>query len=746
MDERIKNTIYSFAVQLMVLHFRNNHLLLLFWLLLTATATGSLGKRFGLKFLLLNPEYMGRVSFYSFFWVGLAFGGFLMAWNMTIYIVNSYRFPFLASLNRPFTKFCVNNALLPLAFVITYLICVIQFQWYNEIAPFSTILLYCIGFLLGLASMLGIISFYFQVTNKDILNFRKIKRPKKSKKLSKRAAKRMLKIESEKLQKDAWRVETYLTIPLKTKLVRQVGHYPPKLLMKVFEQNHMNALIFQVAGIVLLFALGALVDVPAFRIPAGASMLIGYAILVSLAGALTYWFKAWRITMIIVLFLGIDYLSSIGVSTMENQAYGLNYTTAPAPYTYERMDSLHSPEAYEKDVDTTLQILKTWRNKFQTSRVGRKPKLVILNSSGGGLRQAVWAMQVLQTADSLTSGKLMKHTALMAGASGGMLGMSYFRDLYLEQQLGNEIDIYAQRHIDIIGADLLNPIVFMGVANDLFLPWRNFEKNGYTYPKDRGYIMEQQMIENTNGLIDKRLIDYRNPEREGIIPMLFLTPVITNDARRLIISPQGVTYMAKTGMGNHDNGVTELDAIDFGKFFAEQDAYNLAFTSALRMNSTYPYILPNVHLPSKPELEVMDAGWRDNYGIESVARFVEVFHEWIQKNTSGILIVQIRGSDKVDDISSSSSSILGSFFNPLNIAALSSTLQDYQHDHLLNYTEELLGRHKVELIRFIYRPSKTNERASMTFHLTTREKIDVLDAIYHEDNQQSLRRVVELVK
>ncbi len=36
--------------------------------------------------------------------------------------------------------------------------------------------------------------------------------------------------------------------------------------------------------------------------------------------------------------------------------------------------------------------------------------------------------------------------------------------------------------------------------------------------------------------------------------------------------------------------------------------------TALRINATFPYVLPNVWLPSKPVIDVMDAGLRDNYG------------------------------------------------------------------------------------------------------------------------------------
>ena len=64
------------------------------------------------------------------------------------------------------------------------------------------------------------------------------------------------------------------------------------------------------------------------------------------------------------------------------------------------------------------------------------------------------------------------------------------------------------------------------------------------------------------------------------------------------------------------------------------------------MNATYPYILPSVWLPTHPVIDVMDAGLRDNYGQETSLRFLHVFKDWINENTSGVLIIQIRAMQK----------------------------------------------------------------------------------------------------
>jgi hypothetical protein len=77
-----------------------------------------------------------------------------------------------------------------------------------------------------------------------------------------------------------------------------------------------------------------------------------------------------------------------------------------------------------------------------------------------------------------------------------------------------------------------------------------------------------------------------------------------------------------------------------------QDADSLRFLSALRMNATFPYITPNVSLPSTPAMEIMDAGLSDNFGVSDAVRFLYVFRQWIGENTSGVILLSIRDTPR----------------------------------------------------------------------------------------------------
>jgi hypothetical protein len=64
-----------------------------------------------------------------------------------------------------------------------------------------------------------------------------------------------------------------------------------------------------------------------------------------------------------------------------------------------------------------------------------KPKLVILNTSGGGLRSALWTFTVLSNANEKLKSKLSQNLQMITGASGGMIGAAYFREIQLRKKL-----------------------------------------------------------------------------------------------------------------------------------------------------------------------------------------------------------------------------------------------------------------------------------------------------------------------
>ena len=141
---------YSFPIQLVFLHFRKYQALLIFWFILFATVGGSFMKTFGADSLFLAPEYLGNVNALSSAVVGISFGMFIMSWNITTFILFSRHFQFLAATTNPFLKYCINNSVIPILFLVFYFFRAYSFAKGKELIPSGEIFFLVGGFLFGL--------------------------------------------------------------------------------------------------------------------------------------------------------------------------------------------------------------------------------------------------------------------------------------------------------------------------------------------------------------------------------------------------------------------------------------------------------------------------------------------------------------------------------------------------------------------------------------------------------------------
>src|SRR5579872_3700129 len=157
----LKAIYYFFPVQLLLLQLRRHQILLIFWGILFSTLNGDFMHSYGAGALCLSPEYLGNVSPVSTSFVGMATGIFIMSWNITTFILFSRHFRFLATTTKPFLKYCINNILLPLAFLIFYFVKVIQFSSDKELLPAVTVFWLSLGFLFGFAFIIAVSLLYF---------------------------------------------------------------------------------------------------------------------------------------------------------------------------------------------------------------------------------------------------------------------------------------------------------------------------------------------------------------------------------------------------------------------------------------------------------------------------------------------------------------------------------------------------------------------------------------------------------
>jgi len=695
-------------------------------------------KSFGADSLYLGPEYLGNVNALASAIVGMSIGMFIMSWNISTFILFSKHFRFLSATTNPFLKYCINNAIIPILFLLFYFLKAYDFDHYKELINATEILFIFGGFVIGLIFILAVSFIYFFRADRSILRrmMPVISNPNSY-------ITHLTPVKEIYYEKKLIHVEWYFESPLRLRKTRDVSHYTSEFIESIFKRHHFAAILSIFAAFLFLVFIGFFLDYPFFQLPAAASITIFFAILIGVAGAFSYFLQSWSVPYLIGLILLLNIFYKLNWIDPRNKAYGLNYLnkTERPFYTREGLLALCTRQNMEADRQNMISILNNWKKKQDSD----KPLLVILNTTGGGHRSATFTISVLQYLDSITHGSFMKKTFLINGASGGMIGATYFRELYLRQQKGDNIHLQDNKYVDDIADDLLNPVFSSFFVRDLISPAQKFSVGSYKYVKDRGYAFEQKLGANTHGFLNKQLKDYISDEKAANIPLIFFSSVVTRDSRKMIISTQPVRFMLRGKADTIKIPIMDPDAVDFTSFFARQDPYNIRILSALRMNATFPIVLPNVWLPSDPVIDVMDAGLRDNYGQETALRFLEAMDDWIKQNTSGVLIVQIRdrtaggweapyvSDDIIDHATKPFLLLQHNWFK----------MMEYEQNDMLSYYSTNSGN-KVYKIAFQYAADKEENKAALNFHLTRREEKDIVGSILSPMNQKSFHELLTL--
>ena len=735
MQKFFENIFYSLPLQLLFHHVKRNLPLLSIWAFFVAAFFGGIGKVYGIQYLFLDPEYLNQVGFWSFFIMGLAFANLTMAFFITSYILDGHKFSFIGILERPFLKFSLNNGLIPITVLLVYLYKIIEFQLSTEDQSLIGIAGMVGGFLIGTISFLLITFIYFRFTNKDIFKYLAGSVDKRLRKTKLSRERMMIKWKESKNRNP---VRSYLDLKLRS---HQCGHlhnfFDREAILKVFDQNHFNSVVFDLLIIALVLLFGTFMDVPVFQLPAAASVLLLFSIVIMMIGAITYWFKRWGVAFFLALFILANMLVQEGAIRKIHKAAGMDYSGEKVSYNISSISETCTEETYQNDYVQVNQMLEKWRRK----QVSEKPKLVLLCTSGGGQRAALWTFLAMQKADLSLDGRLMDKTFMISGASGGMVGATYFRELYAQKQY-----LQDDRWLKNLGKDNLNPIVFSLAVNDTFLKLSSFSHAGFSYKKDRGYMFEKSLNSNLEGVFSRNVSEYREQELNVEIPWLLLSPTIANDGRKLYISNPGISFL-NFDLQLDESYKKKIRGVDFQRFFDEQGAGNISLLTALRMSASFPYITPTVSLPSEPRLEVMDAGISDNFGISSSLRLIQVFQEWIEANTSGVVLLVIRDTQRVQEPKERpNASIVDRFFQPISdVYNNLASMQDINNDVAINAVNTWLEA-PFDVVEIVYdNEAQNQDRASLSWHLTNTEKRTILNSIDLPANRNAMTRLQELV-
>jgi len=731
---------FSLPIQLFLLHFRKNQVLLFFWAILFAVVNGSFLYKLGAHMLFLFPEYLGTVGFLSCMLVGFALGIFILSWNITTFILHSRQVQFLATTRQPFLKYCFNNALLPLVFLIFYLVKAVQFTARQELLHTGEIIWLVSGFLTGLLLCLFFGFTWFFGADHTIYRYTSPGATAVIETMKDRVSRYKPQYRNGML-----RVEWYLTPQFKLRKPRDTRHYTPEFIQRIFKQHHISAMLAILLAFTFLIISGYYIDNEVFMIPAAASITVIFAILVAVVGAVSYFLGQWTLAVVLLLYIGLNALYQKNILDPRNRAYGLNYNKQVPRPAYNRANLLQLSQADSVTADS-LAFIATL-NRWKAAQPQSRPVMTIACLSGGGSRSATFATEVMYKLDSLSSGSFFNQTTLLTGASGGIMGAAWYRELKYRQKTGLLEAKNLRGKMEQISADILNPVFSSFAVRDLLAPPRRFTYRGAKYIKDRGYAFEEQLSKNTLGFLDKPLGSYAQPETDAVIPTLLLSAVVTADGRNVVMATRPVRFLMQPAARLQLGTAPDADAICFQSFFKDRHPENLRFLTALRMSATFPYVLPNVWLPTEPVVDVMDAGFRDNSGIEAALKFIQTFQLWIKQNCSKVVLVEIKDKPQGGwNTDKNEKNILDLVTRPALLTQNNLfRFQEYQQYRHLERMQWIMGN-QLERVVFEYKPKDEEHPASLSFHLTQREKRDIQSSLHHPANAAAFARMQQLLQ
>lgn len=729
-----------FPLRLVLSHFKYNLIAVLYWVILFGVVAGKIAANYGVPYLFLSPEYGGKTSWMPFLFMGFGFGGFVIAFNIYSYKTMGKVYPFISTLSRPFNKFVINNSTFPLFFCLFYIYKLSVFQYYEESKAIWEILLYVVSFLFGCFLFISLSFLYFFPTNKDFYKLTgeihsDLEEEPFGSYFHKQEKWKPIKHQDKKRY-------IYFSSLIRIRVSRSITHYDRKMMDKVFTQNYLNATLFEIVTLIAFFLIGFFKELPFFQFPAGMSIVLLMTVILMIFSILVSWFRKWAYPFIIIFIFSLNYLSNkSSLFRYNTYVYGLDYSQKNIkPYSWKTIQKVSDDTSkVNQSYKNMIAILENW--KKQTGE--EKPKLVLTMTSGGGSRSAVWVFEVMHYLDSISNNKYTSHLQMITGASGGMVGAAYYRSLLLEQQINSSFTWNTAQFRENISTDLLNTPALSASVNDLFFRLAKFQYGDKFYSKDRGYSFEYQLHKNTNNIFEHPLGYYKFYEKTAQIPLMIFSPTIVNDGRRLLISSQPLNFLC------HRDGLSRMtksyENIDMQSFLAKNHVDNIRFSSVLRMNASFPYILPMTSLPTNPKVEVMDAGIRDNYGAKVSLEYLYKLKEWIQKNTSGVIIVQIRDRKKL--LTDEKTPRL-SLFSKLTYPAISTVknlmkIQDYDIDEMI----ELASGNFAFPVNIVCLDLKENENTqiSLSWHLTKNEKAFIKKAIYSSYNQNEFKYFNQLL-
>ena len=386
------------------------------------------------------------------------------------------------------------------------------------------------------------------------------------------------------------------------------------LLLGKFVPKNISMHRYATINVLFLVVVYAFLSLTLPPIPSATAICIVLAIVVQVYGFLRFAFHEWNFLVAVTAMLLIGLCNLRSPYKHRYPEYGTKLYETPAAI----------PPDGGKPNPALIDNNAAFEAWLKANSGPAKPKLVIVATSGGGIRAAVWTAAVLDRLDDIPD--FSKRIRMISGASGGMVGASFYV-ASLHKDVNEKIDF------STLAADSLEPVALTLALRDI---------PAFLLPRhdDRGVALERAWQRNAP-VMKTKLAELAQGERDGWRPSLIFTPTFVEDGRRTLISNLDLAFLARNEGPHGVSTVTySRPAVELLRVLPT--TANLSVASIARMSASFPYVTPASELPTTPRRHVVDAGYWDNYGVAVAVSWLSENFDHIVKDTSGVVLIQIR--------------------------------------------------------------------------------------------------------
>ncbi len=266
-------------------------------------------------------------------------------------------------------------------------------------------------------------------------------------------------------------------------------------------------------------------------------------------------------------------------------------------------------------------------------------RVTVIATAGGGIQAAAWTAQVLtglerelreRSADKPVH--FADSIALISSVSGGAVGTLFFVNRFESgpARKGFQVpDSELRAIVEAAEKPGLGEVAWALVYADFWRIFFPYTKTSNERRIDRGWALEE--VWRKSGKIEATLNDWRQGVLEGWRPAVIFNATLVETGEPLLLATTDVKR----------SQASERDRRTFSEMYRNHD---ISVVTAVRLAATFPFVTPAARANlEEPKYHVVDGGYYDNYGIDSMLEWLrEALEPTPADKRPDILIIQIR--------------------------------------------------------------------------------------------------------